>query len=52
MTAVREWGIQLWLDPMDVYRLCTNLGKTPQELVSAGLIQFEAMVGTFCLIFA
>ena len=27
-------GDSVVLDPMDVYRLCTNLGKTPQELVS------------------
>ena len=38
-------GDSVVLDPMDVYRLCTNLGKTPQELVSAGLIQFDAMDG-------
>ena len=31
-------GDSVVLDPMDVYRLCTNLGKTPQELVSTGLI--------------
>ena len=30
-------GDSVVLDPMDVYRLCTNLGKTPQELVSTGL---------------
>ena len=35
-------GDSVVLDPMDVYRLCTNLGKTPQELVSTGLIQFDA----------
>ncbi len=34
-------GDSVVLDPMDVYRLCTNLGKTPQELVSTGLIQFR-----------
>ena len=38
-------GDSVVLDPMDVYRLCTNLGKTPQELVSTGLIQFDAMDG-------
>ena len=38
-------GDSVVLDPMDVYRLCTNLGKTPQELVSTRLIQFDAMDG-------
>ena len=27
-------GDSVVLDPMDVYRLCTNLGKTPQELAN------------------
>ena len=38
-------GDSVVLDPLDVYRLSVNLRKAPQELISQGLIQFDAMDG-------
>ncbi len=38
-------GDSVVLDPMDVYRLCIGLKKTPQELVGLDYIQFDVMDG-------
>ncbi|WP_373218499.1 YkgJ family cysteine cluster protein [Ruminococcus sp. 5_1_39BFAA] len=38
-------GDSVVLDPLDVFRLCAGLGKTAEELVSLGYIQFDAADG-------
>ena len=38
-------GDTVVLDPLDVHRLCTNLGKTTGELAGAGYIKFDAADG-------
>ena len=38
-------GDSVILDPADIHRLCTGLKKSPQELISAGYIRFDAADG-------